>query len=600
MKRLLLILILLAGFCFDSIAQADSSVDTIYHQPSQRWIRELRNIIIVSPRSVSESDTFNIHSPDNIFFEIDGRTIRAIHIVRLSPFGVSLTDTSYNRITFPGRAGNAIHVSTGEFIIRNALLFKEGDVIESYKLAYSERYLRSLGYIGDARVVAVPVANNEAEVVVTVQDNFPYSLSFGTNFETRANFGIKNNNIIGTGFELQAETFIDSRKDKLMGYRTTLRSSNIGRSFVSFQADYLDRYENQRYGFSMQRDFYAPTTKYAGHLSYYNSRTPARYYDPSSLDYQQVTPISIRFTQLSAWLGRSFQVNKRSFSDHVKNITLSLGAKQMNFMDRPERSEERYYRFQNRTTYLASLSYSQRSFYNASLIYNYGRTEDIPYGYIFSVVSGKEFNEMYNRPYFGANFSSGYFIPRTGYLSGALSYGTFFRNGADQGVVDFELNYFSNLYVTGNYRQRTFINSQYTRQLFNRLEDQLIIDDDYGIPGFRNDTILGRHRVNLSLEQSVFMPREIYGFRFVLYAFGYLSWLGGYEEPIILRNPYSSFGFGVRIRNNRLIINTLQIRLAYFPNIPRNSRFRYIHFSSETVLQPRDFKPRAPEIMPLY
>ncbi|MCL2313598.1 MAG: hypothetical protein FWC41_14175, partial [Firmicutes bacterium] len=116
----------------------------------------------------------------------------------------------------------------------------------------------------------------------------------------------------------------------------------------------------------------------------------------------------------------------------------------------------------------------------------------------------------------------------------------------------------------------------------------------------RNDSVLGRQRFNLSFEQNFFTPWNLYEFRFVLYAFAYFSWLGDYDKSIIFSKLYSSFGIGVRIRNNRLIFSTLQIQLAYFPNIPKNSRFHYISFSQETVLQPRDFKPKAPEVMPLY
>ncbi len=566
---------------------------------SSRWIRELKNVIIVPPKNESAVDSFNIQSPSNIYISTEGRTITRIRIVRMKPFGTSLTDTSVHYTTWLGKAGNAVHISTNEFLIRNALLFGEGDTVNSFKLADSERYLRSLRYIDDARVVAVPISDDEAEVIVAVQDILPYSVSFGTNFSSRANFALTNRNIVGMGVEMRAGTFIDSHQDRLMGYEAMLRLPNIGRTFISLQADYLDKYENQRYGFTLSRDFYAPTTQYAGHLIFYNARTPVHYCDPQG-DYPKITAITVRYNHLDAWLGRSFQINRNPFNKQRNNITVSLGTQQISFVDRPENSEESYYKFQNRTTYLASLTYSQQAYYKTNLIYNFGRTEDIPYGYLLSIVGGKEVNEMYNRPYIGANFSSGYFIPKLGYLSGAISYGTFFRKGADQGAIDFELNYFTNLYVLGNFRQRTFINGQYTRQLYNKLDDQLVIDGDFGIPGFRNDSVLGRHRFNLSFEQDLFTPWDLYGFKFVVYAFANFSWLGGYDKPIILSPLYSSFGLGVRVRNNRLIFNTLQIQFAYFPNIPENSRFRYIHLSKETVLQPRDFKPKAPGIMPLY
>jgi len=593
LKRFVWIAILWVTQVFVSIAQTDYPEESdILNQsdgnPPQRWVRQLRNIIIASPENEPEL------APPNIYFAYEGRTISAIRVVRLKPFGTSITEASRD-ITLLGRAGNAIHVSTAEFVIRNALMFREGDVVSGLRLAYSERYLRSLGYVGDARIIASSITDDEVEIVVVVQDVLPYSVAFDTNLETRANFSLANKNIIGLGVELRGGVFIDSQKDHLMGYTATLHAQNIGRSLISFQADYLDRFENQLYGFALRRDFYLPATRYAGHLIFYDVRTPVRYFDHSGM-YPSITPISIRYNQWEAWLGRAFQVGNRQ----NRNITLSLGAQSLYFNDRPERSEEFYYRFQNRTTYLASLTLSQNEFYRTALIYNYGRTEDIPYGYKFSITGGVEDNEMYTRPYIGANFSSGYFIPRLGHLSGSLSYGTFFNRGIDQGIIDLELKGFSNLYAINNFRHRTFINAQYTRQLFNRLDDKLIIDGEHGIPGFRNDSVLGRHRFNLSLEQNFFAPWEVYGFRFVFYTFAYLSWLGGYDTPIMLSNLYSSFGLGVRLRNNRLIFNTLQIQFAYFPNIPRNSRFQYIHFSSEKVLRPLDFMPRAPEVLPMY
>ena len=582
----------------DSLQQVEPNESFYKRDASLRWIRELRNVIIVSPKNEA-TDSFNIESSSDIYLDAKGLTIISIRIVRLKPFGASLTDTVFNNVKVLGRVGNAIHVNTGEFIIRNALMFKEGEKVDGLKLAYSERYLRSLRYINDVRIFAVPVSDEEAEVTVIVRDIFPYTVDFGTNFESRLNFSITNRNLLGLGLEVNAGAFMDSRKDHLMGYVAKLRIHNIGRSFISFQADYLDRYENRRLGFTLRRDFHSPATKYAGHLIYYKARTPVRYIVPD-VQWFTIKPITVSFKHLDAWLGRSFQIKNNRFIRQQRNITVSLGAQHMYFTDRPEKSEEHYYRFQNRTTFLSSFTYSQRAFYKANLIYNFGRTEDIPYGYQLSVVGGKEVNEMYNRPYFGANYSSGYFIPGFGYLSGTVSYGSFFRKVPDQGIINLEMNYFTNLYVLGRFRPRTFLNGQYTRQLYNPLNDRLVIDGVHGIPGFRNDSIMGRKRFNLSVEQNFFTPWNFYEFRFVLYAFAYLSWLGDYDKPVLLSPLYSSFGFGIRIRNNRLVFSTLQIQFAYFPNIPKNSRFHYITFSKETVLQPRDFIPKAPDVIPMY
>ena len=584
----------------DTLRNAAPTESFYDRNPSSRWIRELTNVIIIPPKSESAADSFNIQSPDNMYIDYEGRTIAKIRVVRLKPFGVSVADSAVYAVNLLGKAANAVHVATAEFAIRNVLMFREGDVINSTNLAYSERYLRSLKYVNDARVMAIPISDDEVEVFVLVQDYFPYAADFGTDMAKRANFAITNFNIIGTGLEMRAGAFINANKNSLTGYEAKLRLPNIGHSFISVQADYLDRWENQRYGVTLQREFYAPTTRYAGHLILYNARTLVRYFDPDGGEFPAITPITVRYNQADVWLGRSYLLDRDNFSKQHTNVTASVGAQHIHFIDRPEMAAEKYYRFQNRTTYLASLTYSRQSFYKANLIYNFGQTEDIPYGYLLTLTGGKEVNELYNRPYVGAHFSSGYFVPKVGYLAGALSYGTFFRKGTDQGVVDMELNYFTNLYVLGKFRQRTFINVQYTRQLYNRMEDRLIIDGEHGIPGFRNDSILGRHRFNFSISHDFFTPWELYGFRFVVYAFAYLSWLGEYDKPIMYSALYSSFGLGVRIRNNRLVFNTLQIQFAYFPDIPAHSRFRYMQISGQSVLQARDFKPGAPVVMPLY
>jgi outer membrane protein assembly factor BamA len=251
--------------------------------------------------------------------------------------------------------------------------------------------------------------------------------------------------------------------------------------------------------------------------------------------------------------------------------------------------------------YLASLSFSRQAHYQSSLVYNYGRTEDIPYGFLFTLAGGREYNEMYNRPYAGVSASTGYFVPFLGYLSHEATCGTFFRNGrTEQGSLDVYTDYISNLVVAGRFKQRIFVSAQYSAQLNNRLKDHLNISGDTGIPGFRNDSVYGRHRLNLSLEFNLFSPWDIRGFRMVWYASANFCWLNDYENFFRQNTLYSSFGFGIRIRNERLIIKTLQLQVSFFPNIPKNSSFRYVRLSKESVLRPRQFTAKAPEVVSLY
>jgi hypothetical protein len=571
---------------------------------SAKWIRSLKNIILISPEKESAKDTFNIVSDNEQYRIMQGRTISRIRIIRLKPFGSNIDvhdiDIRSDNLSFLERAGNAVHTDTREFVIRNALYFHEGDTLNALKLAGSERYLRSLHYINDARISVVPIGEQEAEIVVVAEDVFPYSVDVSSNLTSKGNFALSDRNIFGWGVNVKAGIFMNTKRAERYGYEVIMSIRNIVHSHISLEAIYRNRFQNQKTGIVLNRDFYTPSTKYAGNLTLYKEQMEMNYFDPDS-SYALVNPVLLRLHHRDGWIGRSFLLSDNASYVMQNNITVAARVQNTRFLQRPENSQNLYYQFQNRTVYLASLSFSRQGYYKTNLIYNYGRTEDIPYGFLASVVGGREYNEQYNRPYVGANVSLGHFIPWFGYLSGSAAYGTFFLNKKpQQGSLDFSVNYFSNLFIIGSFKQRFFANSQFSRQLDTQNLDYLKISNDNGIPGFRNDSVYGRRRVNLSLEHNLFTPWDIYGFRMVWYVFANLSWLDNYDKPLLKRTLYTAFGCGVRIRNNRFIINTIQLQFAYFPYIPAHSRFDYFTFSRETLLNPRNFSSKAPEIIKLY
>ena len=73
--------------------------------------------------------------------------------------------------------------------------------------------------------------------------------------------------------------------------------------------------------------------------------------------------------------------------------------------------------------------------------------------------------------------------------------------------------------------------------------------------------------------------------------------MGVDHHPVSQDNIYSSFGLGLRIRNNHLIIKTIQIEFACFHN---SAKQWHLNFSSEDILHPRDFKPAAPAVLSMY
>jgi hypothetical protein len=60
----------------------------------------------------------------------------------------------------------------------------------------------------------------------------------------------------------------------------------------------------------------------------------------------------------------------------------------------------------------------------------------------------------------------------------------------------------------------------------------------------------------------------------------------------------SAIGVGVRIRNDNLVLNTFQIRLGFFPNLPEYSRISRLIISGEQLLRPDNFEPVPPTLIP--
>jgi len=53
----------------------------------------------------------------------------------------------------------------------------------------------------------------------------------------------------------------------------------------------------------------------------------------------------------------------------------------------------------------------------------------------------------------------------------------------------------------------------------------------------------------------------------------------------------------VRIRNDRLVLNTIQIRLAWYPNLPPYSQSSWITADGIVRLKPPGFEPDPPGVV---
>jgi len=259
------------------------------------------------------------------------------------------------------------------------------------------------------------------------------------------------------------------------------------------------------------------------------------------------------------------------------------------------------YFFHNKEYYLVGLSLTQQSLYKANLIYSFGSTEDIPTGFRINMTGGVEHGEFDDRLYFGGEMSAAEVGP-WGYLFISSRSGAFISSAKQTQQATFNLRstYFSNLLNVDGFELRQFVKMDITRGI-NRMDgegDVIFLDKNHGIRGLTSSKMNGTTRFLANFETVAFSPLFLFGFRFAYFAFFDYGAIGPADEYLFGNQSYTGFGLGVRIRNENLVLNTLQIRLGYYPRLPDNPDVSYWLISGERRSTIENFRAREPQILP--
>jgi hypothetical protein len=551
--------------------------------------KKLYDFVIVSPYTIEKKRI--IGASDANYISYSGKKIRKIDIQRLNVFGGNINNPASNNPKKIENLLNKTHINTNENIIRKNLLFSEGDIISPLTLSDNERILRQLSYINDARIIVVPVSDEEVDIVVLTKDVYSLGAVFSVESLKEGSISVFEKNIFGMGHEFGFEMPFDAKAPDSPGFGVHYLIDNIWKSFINLNLFYLDGLGEKTYGFSLSRKLVSSTTKYAGGISV------RQMYTTEDLDTLPV-PKPLKYNLQDYWISRSFLLNKES----VSRIIIGARYTNNNVFNRPFILPYSYYNLQKYRIYLGSAAFSIQKYYKTNLIYGYGRTEDIPYGGLLKITFGREYNEFHDfrkRTYMGAEISYGKSSKGLGYFYTSAGLATYLnRNQTEQGLFSLEMKYFSNLLNLGNNMIRNFVYVDYTRG-FDRYTDELLVfNKDNGFSGLKNDSVSGTQRLSVSLESVLFSQVNFYGFRFAFFGFTDLSFLSGTNE--IIGNGYtlSGIGLGIRIRNDNTVFNTFQLRFGFFPNPPSYSKINHLTVSGEQLLRPNNFDSGPPSIIP--
>lgn len=582
----------------DTLEQKYMEKDTIDNKFIESMKRTVRGSDFTKWLSSSIFVRDNFAENDSITKEdysmYNGKIIRNVNVEGLSPYEASSIypdDDAHNWLT---RLGDATHMNTRGFVLRNNRMIKSGDVFDNEMVINNLAHYRSLRYIYDARVVIAPVPGSDlVDVNFIIRDVWSIGINLSRLDFKNANLELYDRNILGFGTELRTGIYYNrSDGSDYLGFRILHSEDNIKGSFIESRLEIIDRKNKKLRHASLNRKA-LPNLKTIGGVSY-------EYLDEDYYFISIDTVHQVKRETADIWLGKVFNIglrNKHKGQNRLAAMVRYEYRKLRN--DMPIASQPYYDMYENRNLYLASLSLYKQQYYTDRLLYGFGVNENIPYGYNITLQAGHENHYYGNRFYtslsakFGRQHRWGY-----SYIDGSVG-GYLHEGSIRNGLFNMNLAYFSPLIPLKNQALRQFIHISYARGIrrgfgegnyLNYTED-LLFDLNY------NDRkYYGNNKLTISLESDFFSTVKLLGFRFVFFNFLDMTWLGN-KTSIFTNDFLPGVGIGLRIRNDKLVFKTLQLKLGWYPKFPQSGFSDFFDASGVDRFMTTDFVPQKPQTL---
>jgi hypothetical protein len=551
----------------DSITStADSTFKSIRDRVDKNFFtRTLGDLVLVPDdrrrRSRSASmDTVDFRTSVEYFMPYAGKRLSQIRFKQVDVLAASVWDTSLVSGSFVSNILNSLHTKTRDQVVADILLFQPGDTLQPNDLADTERILRMLPSIEDAKIYVSPAARDSdaVDLLIVTQDRFSWGIGMTVLAADRYRLRLINRNVLGWGAELNYAMLYDRQAHPLLAHDFRYNVYNIRGSFISSVFNYIYSQKSQSLWLSFSRPFISPHLSYIGSLDLGSARNLMTFNDDgiSTSEYVRV------FNQ-DFWIGRIFTLGR---IQQRNNLILSGRLSRTRFSERPDIEGVNTYLYNN-TLILGRLSLAQIRYFKSRMIYSFGRTEDVPYGLLIQGTLGYEVGELENRYYFGSDFSWANTLDNLGYLGLSTEFGIF-RHSKDfnQGVLNLQLLYFSPLLEFHRFNIRQIIKMSFTNGI-NRTPLETI-NLKHKLKGFSKDEPAGKGILIVNLETVTFAPWYFYGFKFALFTYADFALLSERSVFTSRTELYSTVGLGCRLKNESLVFKTLNLRIGYFFHNP--------------------------------
>ncbi len=511
---------------------------------------------------------------DLIFKKYKDKIIRQIDIQELD-FGTSIIDTNNTMKTRLTHLANSVHRKTRPFVIQNNLFFKKNDKLQPFLLADNERYLRSLPYFQDAKIVVKPVrgSKDSVDVVVVTKDIIALGISVNSLSFNQTNITMKEDNLRGWGDRISISTLYDNHRFDHFGVGADYIKRNVSGSFIDLSAGFSTFYgginippQEGRFYLNLTKPLINPYTKWTYSLDL-STHVSKQLYDDDSLF---LSDQRYKYYDVDGWVGYNTNAQGLSVQKEDQRLRGLIGLRLMKqqFQYIPMKYDNGYFwQYTDIAGVLSSYSVFRQDFYKTNYIYGFGTSEDVPTGIDISVTSGYIRRQTLPRPYFGFSFERYYFSNRQNYFDFIVRSDAYLHNGKLEDVnLLGNINYFSHLRTLNEkWKQRTFLSVGISKQLNTVLNVPLLVESDFGLPQFNNGLNGGYFRSSFKGESDFFAPWSLAGFKFAPFVFYNATYFIPAQEKFAQGNMFSAIGGGVRTRNENLVFGTIELKAYYFP-----------------------------------
>lgn len=560
-----------------------------------RLTRELYHLVFVNPNR-GQLNVMRTQNSEDRFAAYRGRKIQNIDIKVLPPYGTSVYDTTYfeEDMGWLKTIANKTHMKTAVSTIRKQLTLYPGMRLNPFEVVQNEILLRELDYIEDVNITIAPDPRDSSYVnlTITCKDELSWGAELNSNFLNSFDIELENKNFMKLGHVLNYEFSYRGKKDKRWGNILEYKVNSLGGSHINVRGYYRNDYREKQVRAELSREFLTVSMKWAGGIS------AGRVFYSDDLPDRNVTRLEELFDYhfQDVWGGRSFQLAPRY--SYNQNLYVTGRFFTTLFNRRPYVSNDTNHFYYNRLNYFLALTYVKIKYYKANLIYDFGRTEDIPSGLYLGWIGGFENNEFMNSGYLGTEGRYSFFDPhKERYYAVLGAIGSYLnKNGFERGFVKVGASHISNLCSWGTFKFRFYNDLKYVRGIRRYAEDYLYMENT-DIRGFDSDTLRGNQKISLAVATTFFMPYIKRGFRASFTAFVDVGTIAPLHQKLFDSKTYWGIGVALNLRNDNVVLKNLSIRLAFYPNIPEDGRKFEANLSGRSSGGFMDYRVSRPQVL---